>query len=72
MSFLQLNHTSTMAVKNNSPSQEQSNPWVETPLRESYALSEAAGWYGHTSLSSPHHAIAVMFMLLLCKESSKS
>lgn len=21
------------------------NPWVETPLRESYALSQAAGWY---------------------------
>jgi hypothetical protein len=30
-------------------SQEQSRPWVETPLRESYALSQAAGWYGHTS-----------------------
>jgi hypothetical protein len=27
----------------------QQNPWVQTPLRESYALSEAAGWYGHTS-----------------------
>jgi L-serine/L-threonine ammonia-lyase len=26
------------------------NPWVETPLRESYALSEAAGWYGDTAL----------------------
>ena len=26
----------------------QQNPWVQTPLRESYALSEAAGWYGHT------------------------
>jgi hypothetical protein len=25
----------------------QKNPWVQTPLRESYALSEAAGWYGH-------------------------
>jgi hypothetical protein len=26
------------------------NPWVQTPLRESYALSEAAGWYGHLAL----------------------
>ncbi|KAH6612674.1 tryptophan synthase beta subunit-like PLP-dependent enzyme [Boeremia exigua] len=32
-----------MAVKTNTSSQKQSNPWVETPLRESYALSEAAG-----------------------------
>ncbi|XPS79377.1 Aspartate ammonia-lyase [Ascochyta lentis] len=32
-----------MTVKINSSSEEQSNPWVETPLRESYALSEAAG-----------------------------
>jgi hypothetical protein len=30
------------------------NPWVQTPLRESYALSEAAGWYGHTALQSKH------------------
>lgn len=29
-------------------SQEQQKPWVETPLKESYALSQAAGWYGHT------------------------
>lgn len=37
----------------------QQNPWVQTPLRESYALSEAAGWYGHTpshlSLSPRFH-----------------
>jgi len=25
-------------------SQEQEKPWVETPLKESYALSKAAGW----------------------------
>lgn len=42
---------SNMTVKVSSPSEEQSNPWVQTPLRESYALSEAAGWYGHTSLA---------------------
>ncbi|KAJ4344467.1 catabolic L-serine/threonine dehydratase [Didymosphaeria variabile] len=47
-------------------SQEQSRPWVETPLRESYALSQAAGWYGlghylvkrveelPTHISNPH------------------
>jgi hypothetical protein len=49
MSFLQLNHSPNMAAKDTTTTQEQSNPWVETPLRESYALSEAAGWYGHTS-----------------------
>lgn len=47
MSFLQLNHTSkdiNMAIKSKPASEpQQSNPWVETPLRESYALSEAAG-----------------------------
>ncbi|KAG9206245.1 hypothetical protein G6514_004969 [Epicoccum nigrum] len=32
-----------MAAKDTTTTQEQSNPWVETPLRESYALSEAAG-----------------------------
>ena len=48
MSFLQLNHSPIMAAKDTTTTQEQSNPWVETPLRESYALSEAAGWYGHT------------------------
>jgi hypothetical protein len=37
-----------MTVKIDTSSATQSNPWVETPLRESYALSEAAGWYGHT------------------------
>jgi len=26
--------------------QEQKKLWVETPLRESYPLSQAAGWYG--------------------------
>lgn len=33
----------------------QQNPWVQTPLRESYALSEAAGWYGHT----PSHLYSI-------------
>jgi hypothetical protein len=37
-------------------SEQQQNPWVQTPLRESYALSEAAGWYGHTASSHPHNA----------------
>jgi L-serine/L-threonine ammonia-lyase len=38
-----------MAVKEYYAEQEvQQSPWVETPLRESYALSEAAGWYDHT------------------------
>jgi hypothetical protein len=37
-------------------SEQQQNPWVQTPLRESYALSEAAGWYGHTASSLPHNA----------------
>ncbi|KAJ4316028.1 catabolic L-serine/threonine dehydratase [Neodidymelliopsis sp. IMI 364377] len=32
-----------MTVKIDTSSATQSNPWVETPLRESYALSEAAG-----------------------------
>ncbi|KAJ4984470.1 serine family amino acid catabolism-related protein [Stagonosporopsis vannaccii] len=32
-----------MPSRSTSPPQGQSNPWVETPLRESYALSEAAG-----------------------------
>ena len=42
-----------MAVKECYDNEEpQQSPWVQTPLRESYALSEAAGWYGHTS-SSP-------------------
>jgi L-serine/L-threonine ammonia-lyase len=42
-----------MAVKECYVNEEpQQSPWVQTPLRESYALSEAAGWYGHTS-SSP-------------------
>lgn len=31
--------------------QEQRKLWVETPLRESYPLSQAAGWYGHTPSS---------------------
>jgi hypothetical protein len=39
-----------MAVKEYyAEEQSQQSPWVQTPLRESYALSEAAGWYGHTS-----------------------
>jgi L-serine/L-threonine ammonia-lyase len=39
-----------MAVKEYyAEEQTEQNPWVQTPLRESYALSEAAGWYGHTS-----------------------
>ena len=25
----------------------QANPWIETPLVESSALSKAAGWYAH-------------------------
>jgi hypothetical protein len=33
--------------------QEQQKPWVETPLRESYALSQAAGWYGRPLLFPP-------------------
>ena len=38
-----------MAIKESYAQEEpQQNPWVQTPLRESYALSEAAGWYGHT------------------------
>ncbi|KAH7391893.1 tryptophan synthase beta subunit-like PLP-dependent enzyme [Pyrenochaeta sp. MPI-SDFR-AT-0127] len=32
-----------MTVKIYADEQEQQNPWVQTPLRESYALSEAAG-----------------------------
>lgn len=76
MSFLQLNHTSkdiSMAVKSKPASEpQQSDPWVETPLRESYTLSEAAGWYGHTSSILIHHATAVMLALSLCKECSKS
>lgn len=35
-------------------SMEQQKPWVETPLRESYALSQAAGWYGHVPFDSIH------------------
>jgi hypothetical protein len=35
-----------MVLKTLQSSQEQQLPWVETPLRESYALSQAAGWYG--------------------------
>jgi hypothetical protein len=38
-------------------SQEQAKPWIETPLKESYALSQAAGWYGqffHISIKLPH------------------
>jgi hypothetical protein len=41
--------TTTMVLKTLQSSQEQQLPWVETPLRESYALSQAAGWYGHSS-----------------------
>lgn len=41
-----------MAVKQHFvQEQPEQNPWVQTPLRESYALSEAAGWYGHSSQS---------------------
>ena len=49
LSSVQFQQALNMTVKLNSLSGKQSNPWVETPLRESYALSEAAGWYGHTS-----------------------
>jgi hypothetical protein len=38
----------------NTASEHQKNPWVQTPLRESYALSEAAGWYDHTAPSLSH------------------
>jgi hypothetical protein len=42
-----------MTVREYHTEQEvQQSPWVQTPLRESYALSEAAGWYGHISSSS--------------------
>jgi hypothetical protein len=45
----QLPPISTMVVTECYADEEpQQNPWVQTPLRESYALSEAAGWYGHT------------------------
>lgn len=33
--------------------QAEKKPWVETPLRECYALSQAAGWYGLPFFSPP-------------------
>lgn len=46
-----------MAVKEYyAEEQAEQNPWVQTPLRESYALSEAAGWYGHTSPLTQFHS----------------
>jgi hypothetical protein len=46
---------SKMAVGGNVVAEEhtQKRLWVETPLRESYALSQAAGWYGLTSPAPP-------------------
>jgi hypothetical protein len=50
-----------MAVKEYQTEQEVPQlPWVETPLRESYALSEAAGWYGHTFSTYPCYASTLL------------
>ena len=69
MTFLRLSHPQeafNAAGKTKSPSEKQSNPWVQTPLRESYALSEAAGWYGHISYfsSSPLSCIDTWFTVM--------
>lgn len=64
-----------MAVKESyTDEQPQQNPWVQTPLRESYALSEAAGWYGHTSPTTPTPLSPFAFSIrtALGKEISKS
>jgi hypothetical protein len=49
VSRLQADHAMAIRVVN-VEQEAPRNPWVETPLRESYALSEAAGWYGHAAL----------------------
>jgi hypothetical protein len=44
------------------------NPWVQTPLRESYALSEAAGWYDHPLLLPTLHSFLVSVQIFEMRE----
>jgi hypothetical protein len=53
--FTHLFLKSTFSMGSVSHSVKLRNPWIETPLMESRALSKAAGWYAsgfHSSLSS--------------------
>jgi hypothetical protein len=58
------------------PKDEARKPWVETPLKESYALSQAAGWYGHTpslfSIKCAFCDFSIQLVIFLGISTSKS
>ncbi|OCK74819.1 hypothetical protein K432DRAFT_386591 [Lepidopterella palustris CBS 459.81] len=43
---------------------QQQKPWVETPLKESSALSKAVGWY--VNLNKPHLHVYLCQLDVVC------